>query len=136
MEFVDKYLMPHKRALMLLLAITFIPLGGIVGYLAVLVNFGTFIWIGFDGQRRLGYDFRESVKTAFVIGALFAVLMIVFRIVTLSPKPLDDTIRLDIFSGIGDGILVLIGYVIARYLAPKQPVASKTKHKPVSKRKD
>lgn len=147
MDFVNKYLMPHKKAILLLLALD-IFIYGVHTALEPLIQamiFAVLVWIGFDSQRRLGFDWIKSIKTAALLGVLVGAINI--AIITPSLKSLTIPMSLvELGFGIVMGIafaiafqtivnvvFVSIGYLIAKYLVPKASVGKSTEPKKQTK---
>jgi len=149
MEFVDKYLAPQKKSVLLLLAVYLLlstQTDNITNTVGLVDLFGLsciviLVWIGFNSQRRLGASFTDNFKIAIGFGVLFWIIDFILRTAaatwqSYTTDPLGVFVIAALINLILEAIqmgiiviLVLLGHAAAKYLGGKQAVKAKKQTK-------
>jgi len=145
MEFVDKYLMPHKMAVVFTVITTFIVFASGLAmkhyepqWIYIAVNFisgcsllSYYAYIGWDSKNRLGYTWKDSFISAALIGIISdgILKLTIFFLFAASISDLLVMIVVTLVDAVFTGLLAIIGYAAAKYFGSNPIKAKKqTKH--------
>lgn len=83
MDFINKYLMPHKGKIAIMLLcfsgafsnLFFASPFALMGLVLLVLGLLIYVWLGWDSQRRLGWSRKESVLAA-VVASIFTQILV------------------------------------------------------------